>query len=194
MKLTFGKALAGLSLGVLLTFSPVVSQPANASPFGAVRANGEVSALPLVDVQVRRAARRPARPVRRAGRGNGGLAAGALIGAAILGGAIIANSQRRERVQQQYYYTPDGYLVDAYGNPVQQRPQPVYRQQPQYQYYGQPQYQPEVQYAPRQRRQIIQSTEGSNPGYAPVRPRYQPQGQPRIVYTPDKETPYHYVR
>lgn len=136
--------LGGMSLGIALAVAAFGTVPAVAGPFGSAAEIRDLSALPLVDVQVRRArpAGRPVgRPVSRKRGRNGAAVAGALIGAAIVGGAIIANSQPR---RQRQYYVDDGYHDGAYyggtSGYVVQQPQPyygggAYYQQPE-PYYG----------------------------------------------------------
>lgn len=124
------KRFAGFSLGLALSVAALMPGGAQAASFGGVSASGDFGALPLVRVQSGPPPRvgggaivagpRVRGPVAaprgrggygyrgRRGRGDG-VAAGAVLGAAILGGAIIANSQRNRG----YYYDDDGYYAPA---------------------------------------------------------------------------------
>lgn len=128
------KRFAGLSLGAALSMAALVPAPGQAASFGGVAASGDGLLAPLVQVQAGPHVRTRAGVPRSSGRvyrgrRNGGIAAGALIGAAILGGAIIANSQRNRG-----YYYDDGYYYSE--------PTPVYTPPRQHYapYYGQPGY------------------------------------------------------
>ncbi|HRE19941.1 MAG TPA: hypothetical protein PKW21_02775 [Rhabdaerophilum sp.] len=112
------KRFAGLSLGAALSMAVLVPAPGQAAPFGGVAASSEGSLAPLVQVQAGPRHRGRVGVPRSGGRvyhgrRGGGVAAGALIGAAILGGAIIANSQRNSS----YYYDDGYYAPNPYYGP-----------------------------------------------------------------------------
>jgi hypothetical protein len=189
--------IKGLALGLALGLSAVATAPAQAQGFGAAFRQADLAAMPLIDVQVRRAP--PRRVVRR--NNNGAAIAGALVGAAIVGGAIIANSEarREQRRREQYYYygAPQTY----YGGPVYVDPRVQRRRavQPTQYYYEQPRqrvYDPRYRYPDQGYvdRRTREWTWDKNEWDA--RRQYYRGGDPRgggVILTPDRETPYTYA-
>jgi hypothetical protein len=197
MSVRFDLGIKGLALGLVLGVSTLATAPAQAQGFGEAFRHSDMHALPLVEVQARRAPQR--RVVRR--NNNGAVIAGALVGAAIVGGAIIANSEarREQRRREQYYYygAPPTYYD---GGPVYVDPRVRHRRavQPTRYYYEEPRrraYDPRYRYPDQGYvdRRTREWTWDKNEWDA--RRQYYRGGETRngVIATPDRETPYTYA-